>query len=142
MTFLTSVNSRTSSFHNYRVIDSDKHNRQAPVNGTKKRVAAEFDQGPGFAWITKGREIENYLPPSLIETAVKAVHKNAKQMASSAQYDHAFAYVTSKGEIRTDVDKVGIARWIVQQPVDLDVLDLKSQMGKLVKFIRVANGLV
>lgn len=124
------------------VIDSDKHNRQASVNETKKRVAAEFEEGPGFAWITKGREIENYLPPALIETAVKAVHKNAKQMASSAQYDHAFAYITRKGETRTDIDKVGIARWIVQQPVDLDVLDLKSQMGKLVKFIRVANGLV
>lgn len=124
------------------VIDSDKKFAQTPLNETKKRVIAEFDQGPGFAWVTKGREIENYLPGGLVEAAVKAVHRGAQEVPGSTLYDPAFAYVTSKGETRTDVDKVGIARWVVGQPVDLDVLDLRGQMGRLVAFVREVNGMV
>jgi predicted ATP-dependent endonuclease of OLD family len=45
------------------LIDSDKKNANSKINDTKKRLKEEFDQGPGFTWITKGREIENYLEP-------------------------------------------------------------------------------
>ncbi len=43
------------------LFDSDKARSNAPLSLTKKRLKEEFDRGAGFAWITKGREIENYL---------------------------------------------------------------------------------
>jgi len=44
------------------VIDSDKTSRSKPINDTKKRIQAEFDKLNLFCWITKGKEIENYVP--------------------------------------------------------------------------------
>jgi len=43
------------------VMDSDKASDAADVSGTKRRIAAGLKQNCGFDWITKGREIENYL---------------------------------------------------------------------------------
>ena len=44
------------------VIDSDKTSQSKPINDTKKRIQAEFDKLNLFCWITKGKEIENYVP--------------------------------------------------------------------------------
>ena len=49
------------------VFDSDKDKSRAHLNSTKKRLKEEFNKGPGFAWITKGREIENYIDSEIIE---------------------------------------------------------------------------
>jgi predicted ATP-dependent endonuclease of OLD family len=43
------------------VIDSDKRNMQASINSTKKRIVKEFDALQMFSWVTKGKEIENYI---------------------------------------------------------------------------------
>ena len=37
------------------VMDSDRSVPRGRLNATKRRVRDEFDRGPGFAWITKGR---------------------------------------------------------------------------------------
>ncbi|WP_175475281.1 hypothetical protein [Butyrivibrio sp. ob235] len=43
-------------------MDSDKRTTQAHINKTKKRVRDEFKKAGLYCWITKGKEIENYLP--------------------------------------------------------------------------------
>lgn len=43
------------------VIDSDKTGPKAAINSTKERLREEFSKDSGLAWITKGREIENYV---------------------------------------------------------------------------------
>jgi hypothetical protein len=52
------------------LIDSDRDRRTAHLNNTKKRLRDEFNQGPGFAWISFGREVENYLPVDSVSEAV------------------------------------------------------------------------
>lgn len=49
------------------IMDSDKRGNSSPVNATKKRVVGEMDKH-GVGWITKGREIENYIPASAIKS--------------------------------------------------------------------------
>jgi len=49
------------------VIDSDKRYRSASMNDTKKRILEEFSNLNMFSWVTKGKEIENYLPKKAIE---------------------------------------------------------------------------
>lgn len=51
------------------VIDSDKRTVNSKINDTKKRVKKEFEQYGAFCWVTKGKEIENYLDKESIELA-------------------------------------------------------------------------
>jgi predicted ATP-dependent endonuclease of OLD family len=47
------------------LIDSDREKKGQVMNATKRRIRDEFDEGPGFAWITTGREVENYIPTEI-----------------------------------------------------------------------------
>ena len=58
------------------IIDSDKRNQQASINSTKKRIVEEFDALHMFCWVTKGKEIENYLTGASIS---ERFEKNIKQ---------------------------------------------------------------
>ena len=49
------------------LIDSDKRNQQARLNPTKLRVRQEFENMNATCWITRGKEIENYIPGRIIE---------------------------------------------------------------------------
>ncbi len=123
------------------VIDSDRSAPKKHINQTKKRARGEFNKGPGFAWITKGREIENYVQPELLEEAVKRVHPQAVRLATTGPYDKCLHYTTSKGELRDRVDKVKVAREVASKQAQLDVLDLRQMISKLVGFIRESNDL-
>ncbi len=70
------------------VIDSDKDKKHARINSTKKRLQVEFNYGPGYAWITDGREIENYLKAECLQKAITKIHPTAK-------------YVSNLGNMRT-----------------------------------------
>ncbi len=62
------------------VIDSDKRYQAAPLNDTKKRIIEEFDKLDMFCWVTKGKEIENYIPKDAIESmAGKVIRKKCEK---------------------------------------------------------------
>lgn len=62
------------------VIDSDKRSKQGHINDTKKRIQKEFEEKGMLCWITKGKEIENYLPYGAINSAYSSKLKtNCKQ---------------------------------------------------------------
>lgn len=44
------------------LIDSDKKSKLQRLNKTKKRIKSEVESVDGIAWVTKGKEIENYIP--------------------------------------------------------------------------------
>ena len=50
------------------LIDSDKRRESDSINSTKKRISEEIERLEGFCWITEGKEIENYIPKSSIES--------------------------------------------------------------------------
>ena len=134
------ISLRRLNRHAVIVMDSDKKGPHSRLNETKKRLRAEFNQGPGFAWVTKGREIENYIDHEQLREAVKTVHPTATLLVGRNPYDHALRYRARDGKSVHSVDKVKVARWITQQDANLDVLDLKQQMNHLLRFIRDANG--
>ena len=123
------------------VIDSDRLAHDKPINETKLRVSSEFDSGPGFAWITQGREIENYVDPHTLEEAVKKTHPDAFQLRATGQYDDCLVYETAEGKNRDRIDKVKIAYEVVDESPNPDVLNLREMIAKLVGFIRNSNGL-
>jgi hypothetical protein len=119
------------------LIDSDKNGRFARINETKRRVRDEFNEGPGFAWITKGREIENYIKPETLLNAVKSVHPTADKLVKIGQYDNCLPFRNKNGKINKKVDKVKVAHEIVKLPANLDVLDLRMRLYPSHLFIRI-----
>ena len=50
------------------LIDSDRPKKGAHLNGTKNRLVSEVETLGGMAWVTGGREVENYIPASTLQT--------------------------------------------------------------------------
>lgn len=124
------------------VIDSDKSSSKAPLNPTKQRLVDELTDGLGLAWITAGREIENYVPRALLEAAARAAHPSVDHLHQGTRYSDPLRCVTSEGTLLADVDKVRVARNVASGPFDWDVLDLRAQLARVINLIRQANGLV
>lgn len=122
------------------LIDSDKTTSRKQLNSTKKRVRAEFDREgvPGFAWITDGYTIENYVPDELLTPAIEAIHPTAKiQPASSDRYQNPLS--ASRTGVNAP-DKVRIARAVVESWTNESLPDdLARKIRTCVAFVRSAN---
>lgn len=119
------------------LIDSDKTTARTSINSTKIRVVSEI--GDGFAWVTEGREIENYLSADNIAGAISRIAgKHQIELVDDGKFGcrTKFRLKGSVEEFR--VDKVKLAREICALPADLRVLDLQKKITDLVKFIRSA----
>jgi len=124
------------------VIDSDRSAPRKGLNQTKKRIRKEFDIGPGFSWVTKGREIENYISPEILEKAVVQVHPTVTGLRYKGDYENRLTSVKVKGAKKNfPVDKVKLAKEVTKNSAELDVLDLRKMVTKLVQFIHNANDL-
>jgi hypothetical protein len=127
------------------VFDSDKTTARSRLNSTKMRLRNEFDKGPGFAWVTKGREIENYINADIVENCVLNVHPNAEKILSKDQWSNLLKYQNKKAKSKKNCEnianKVKVARYYVENHrVDFSTLDLELMTNKLVAFINQSNG--
>jgi hypothetical protein len=121
------------------IIDSDRDKPHTPINATKRRLQEEFDSGPGHAWITDGREIENYLKPNQVTEAISSTHPKATQIAGAGKHASLLLIKSAKGR-QTVASKVEVARYIAEHfEPDLGALDLKKRVIALRKFILDSN---
>ena len=123
------------------VIDSDRSKPGARLNQTKTRVRAEVKNASGNdPWITKGYTIENYVPPGILTSAIAKAHPNTRCLWRGDPYTDPLA----KRSIRnrsSGIDKITVAQLAISQWDQDPVwpLDLRSQVNRLVRFIRAAN---
>lgn len=121
----------------YVVMDSDKSTPYTHLSETKKRLIHER---PDAHWITRGREIENYLPAALLADAIRACHPGSTPSAKGIdRHEQPLTYLNKAGEPR-EADKVKVAHWICGHDADLNVLDLREQVEKVAAFVRAADG--
>jgi len=128
------------------VMDSDKPSAESRINETKARILSELESGRSKAWLTNGREIENYVSFESLQAAVKRIYPaKYHSPADSSPYAHAL-YYWPKGpdgerghEIEKTVDKVRVAKLLTETDMDLSVLDLRENVNELVERIRSAN---
>ncbi|MEV0949457.1 AAA family ATPase [Promicromonospora sp. NPDC050249] len=137
--FADFINLRRLNRFSMVLIDSDLSSHDKDIAATKQRIASEYlevDSGPGFAWITNGYTIENYIPSDILTIAVQEVHSVAFQPPADK---HANPLKNLNGK---QFDKVAISHAVARllAPAHLDVLDLKDSVEKLSKFVRSANG--
>lgn len=121
------------------VIDSDKKNDEEPVNSTKERIKNELQTHGGICWITAGREVENYVSPSVMTEALKSTYPKFEKQLKSGTFDHVLPFKTSDGKKYETVDKVRIAKTICSVSMDLNVLDLKERITELIRYIKESN---
>jgi len=123
------------------MFDSDKATKNARISSTKRRLKTEFNKGPGFAWITKGREVENYLNMDKVEESVLKVHPSAEKILYKNQWSNLLEYRKKRTGKKITANKVKIAKhYIENNEPDFSVLDLKNMLTKLIDFIMDSNG--
>ncbi|KWV56660.1 hypothetical protein AS156_04060 [Bradyrhizobium macuxiense] len=128
------------------IIDSDKSSAGSPINDTKARIVTELADTRSKVWVTKGREIENYIPHDALQAAVEEVYSAKYHSAvSGSPYGHALHFKsrsasgTGPDKIVRDIDKVRVAKIVASKPAELDILDLRENVTDLVALIRAAN---
>lgn len=120
------------------LIDSDKEKNNGKLNETKKRIEKEFGV-TGFAWITKGREIENYLPSNQLNYAIEKIHSKTMRKDHYEQFERILDLKDKSGK-KIAADKVKIAKSIIDNfEPDLQKLDLKKKINELESFIIKSN---
>ncbi|WP_144394822.1 ATP-dependent nuclease [Pleionea sediminis] len=122
------------------LIDSDKRAAQTPLSKTKKRIQKEFNTMGALCWITKGREIENYIPKEVVNNFLRT-----NTSAQVGQYESFFEYLNG-------IDKGQGDRYVAKKPLlaeklapimnkenMIDILDLDVSMENVCNTIRAWN---
>lgn len=121
------------------VMDSDKKNDKDSINTTKKRIKEEFENNRSITWVTKGKEIENYLSKSVINKEY-GINKQIKQyqdiknFLNTAQKGKKYGdnYVSNKY-------KKSVALVNHMKLEDLQILDLENRIDEIVQKIKKWN---
>lgn len=121
------------------LMDSDRSSKRTVLNKTKRRVVNAWKDDSGFAWVTKGREIENYVGDSAMMEALEFIAPGKEHPKNVDAFTRRIAR-DSKNQ--PYADKVKVARWLVSnKKLDLESLDLKKQIERLCAFVRTCNNL-
>lgn len=122
------------------MIDSDKRAAGGRINPTKSRIKTECEENSIMCWITKGREIENYISSNII---LISLEKDSNEVFEN--FDDIKDYLNRiEGELGTkfESNKVGFAKKFISN-MNLDncrnILDLDSNMKKVIKIIKSWN---
>jgi predicted ATP-dependent endonuclease of OLD family len=120
------------------VIDRDGQRMSPKLNKTKNRIEKEV--GPNNTWITKGREIENYLTSNSLQSWLKS--KNITKTVSeepNTKLEDIINYADNK--LKYNRSKTVYSAEIVDHITEksLDILDLRAQIEKLISVINEWN---
>lgn len=122
------------------VFDSDKTGSRAHLSSTKKRLKEEFNKGSGYAWITEGREIENYLNYEILKQCIYKIHPSAYELCEEGQWANLLKYKKKKDKKIKTASKVKVAReYINNNEPDFTILNLEKQVRKMCSVIKAFN---
>ncbi len=118
------------------IIDSDRTSEAASISATKQRIVDQFAKSDesGFAWVTDGYTIENYVPVDVLKVAMTSAHPRTE-----FSYD-GDPWANPLGALKS-IDKVKVANEVVAMWNNcLSDPNLRSHIERLIAFIRQANG--
>lgn len=125
------------------LIDSDKEGPRKQINATKKRIISEVEASGGVAWVTKGREIENYISAKCVARTFEV--ESTPQVEPYQDFCHYLEKLQAGFGKRYDSRKAAWAPRFADNMIGDDVrsvLDLDEQLSKLCRQIRLWNGLI
>ena len=127
------------------VCDSDRDSDDSPIKPRVERIRAEVESIPGgHIWVTEAKEIENYLPGSVLAQA-----SDESSLPDPGQYESFFPRKTAPGQSylearlsRKRPDKMDLAMRSAShmtREIMTDRFDWKEQMKQIVARIRCWN---
>ena len=122
------INLLTTNRNAAIVIDSDKRREEDSINNTKLRIIEEFKEFNMFAWITEGKEIENYVSSD----AICAQFDNAPK--TQCEKYELFPDYIKKCRSNFGSEKVSFANAVKEHITaenSKDILDLETQIKTL-----------
>jgi hypothetical protein len=124
--------------HALVVMDRDGDDETTLLNRSKDRILGEL--GPDACWVTRGREIENYLPVALVRRALKDQYPAVEQVQFDAN-DSLDEVLVGMANGPSRYEKVPFARRFCDAMTtdDLDELGLREQLNAVVRLIRRWN---
>lgn len=123
------------------VMDRDGKTINTKLNDTKNRIANEI--GENNIWITKGREIENYISINTIKNWLENIYQietNIQQNENS-KFETNFEENSKTAKIKYNLNKNKFALELVEFITEEDVLtlDLKQNIEQLIRRIKQWN---
>ncbi len=123
------------------LMDKDGKRITDKLNQTKLRIQSEI--GDNNVWITKGREIENYLTSETIENWLLDKHqiKGSFLNELNVKIEDSISKVDTLNKLKYNLNKSKYASEIIDfiEPKDLESLDLKNKVIGAVEEIRKWN---
>ncbi len=125
----------------YVVIDRDGKSMNSKINQTKQRISDEI--GASNFWITKGREIENYLSDDVIKKWLKEKYgynsslTNEKNTKLEDNISQSNAKIKLKYNSSKTVYSAEISEFI--DSASIEILDLEEKLNELIVNIRNWN---
>ena len=124
------------------LMDSDKKKSKSKINEAKKRIKQEIEKINGMAWVTKGKEVENYIPTACLKNFF-----SAQKQKELGQFEDFTAYLNrvragegKKFERSKSLFAKNILPFI--NKVELkEKLDLDKRMKEVVSRIKAWNRL-
>ena len=122
------------------IFDSDKQRPNSKISDTKKRIINECDSNLNV-WITKGREIENYVPKDIID---ESLFINSSEQFG--QYSDIKEYLNKTSQMnlgfKFENDKVGYAYRFIEKMTKENMknsFDINERMLSIIKMIEEWN---
>jgi hypothetical protein len=124
------------------LIDSDRPKKGAHVNATKTRLVSEVESLGGVAWVTGGREVENYIPATTLQSYLglkflptldqySRFETQLEELASGTGDTYLNNKVRFAAQVTAALTRPALAGW----------LDLSGRLDQACDRIRLWNGI-
>lgn len=127
--------------NSFVVMDRDGKGISQKLNDTKLRIQDEL--GHNNVWITKGREIENYLSDKSIEQWLEGKYKIKSAFVNeiNTKLEDNISILENAQKVKYNLNKNKYATEIISfiDKEDLEVLDLSSNINNLIGIIKKWN---
>ena len=127
--------------NSFVIMDRDGKNISPKLNSTKLRIQEEI--GENSVWITKGREIENYLPNSCIENWLYSKHqiKCTFENEINTKLEDSIMKIDSLNKLKYNLNKNKYASEIISfsNIEHLSNLDLSDKINTIIATIKRWN---
>lgn len=118
------------------VIDSDVKEEGGTINSTKQRIVDGFKNQQKYCWVTKGREIENYIHFSAVNDKYRKESESKYQQIGLFED---FKDYIAQDDPNFESHKVMVAEQLVFEKESLVVLDLRERITELAESIKKWN---
>jgi len=122
------------------LVDSDKAKPEDQINGTKERIISEIEKLNGIAWVTQGREVENYLPHPAIQQKFPGAAQAVGQYEDFVEYLDGVEAGAGRRFARNKVMFAEIMIPAITKENIAGQLDLTEQLQRAATAIRRWNG--